>query len=157
MLRKYIEDNKLKYEDSLFPINSIVANRYLKRLARRLFGDKVSLAGNKYSQLTLYDFRHISTCYWLTRYKSESALKYRFGWKKSDKIHYYSEFLGMRDTISEDDLLVDITKTEIERKLEKSEQEKMVLQERMSQMEEKLAKVMDLTNEVFGKMNQNMV
>jgi len=40
---------------------------------------------------------------------------------KSDKIHYYSELLGMRDTISEDDMLIDITKIEIEQRLMKAE------------------------------------
>lgn len=36
-------------------------------------------------------------------------------------IHYYSEFLGMKDTITEEDMLIDITKTEIEKRLTKSE------------------------------------
>jgi hypothetical protein len=40
--------------------------------------------------IKMYDFRHSSCCYWLPRYKSENALKYRFGWKKSDMISYYS-------------------------------------------------------------------
>lgn len=101
-------------------------------LAKRLFGDKQSPAGSKYSDLTMYDFRHISCCYWMPRYKSESALKYRFGWKKSDKIHYYSELLGMKDTINEEDMLVDVTKTEIEKKLESAEKEKAMMQERLA-------------------------
>ena len=79
----------------------------------------------------MYDFRHISCCYWLPRYKSESALKFRFGWKNSDKIHYYSEMLGMRDTISDDDMLVDITKTEIEQELEKARREREIQQDQI--------------------------
>jgi hypothetical protein len=74
-------------------------NKYLKRLAKRVLGDEKSPAGSKYSNLTMYDFRHCSCCYWLPKYKSESALKYRFGWKKSDKIHYYSEMLGIASLI----------------------------------------------------------
>jgi len=101
----------------------------------------------------MYDFRHVSCCYWLPRYKSESALKYRFGWKKSEKIHYYSELLGMKDTIAEEDLLVDTTKTEIERRLEKSEQEKDLLHEKLRNMELQVAEVMKLAKEVF--VNQN--
>jgi len=77
----------------------------------------------------MYDFRHCSCCYWLPRYKSESALKFRFGWKKSDKIHYYSEMLGMRDTIQEEDLLVDVTKTELENRLTKAERNNELLKE----------------------------
>jgi hypothetical protein len=118
-----------------------MTNKYLKRLAQRLFGDKVSPAGAKYSDLTMYDFRHMASCYWLPRYKSESALKYRFGWKKSDKIHYYSELLGMKDTISEEDMLLDLTKTEIEKRLEKSEKEKEILMDRMRSVEVELAEV----------------
>ena len=65
----------------------------------------------------MLDFRHASCCFWLSIYKSENALKYKFGWKKSDKIHYYSEFLGMKDTINEDDLYIDVTKTELEKEI----------------------------------------
>ena len=100
----------------------------------------------------MYDFRHCSCCYQLPRYKSESALKYRFGWKKSDKIHYYSELLGMKDTISEEDLLVDVTKTEIEKRLEKSEKEKDILQERLEGMEGQMAKVLELVKVMGEKM-----
>jgi len=121
-------------------------NQYLKRLSKKILGDGVSPAGQKYSQLTLYDFRHCSCCYWLPRYKSESALKFRFGWKKSDKIHYYSEMLGMRDTINEEDLLVDLTKTEIEKRLLKSESEKNVLQERLQVLEVQMKQVLGLVN-----------
>ena len=96
----------------------------------------------------MYDFRHCSCCYWLPRYKSESALKYRFGWKKSDKIHYYSELLGMKDTISEEDLLMDVTKTEIEQRLSKSEKEKEIMQERLNSMELQMAKILKVTDQL---------
>ena len=130
-LKRYIKEKGIQNNDSLFPISHTVVNQYLKRLAKRVLGEKTSLAGKCYSDLTLYDFRHCSCCYWLPRYKSESALKYRFGWKKSDKIHYYSELLGMKDTISEEDMLIDISKTEIEQRLVKSEQENNVLKEKI--------------------------
>lgn len=130
-LRQYIRRNNLQSDDFIFPIYPLAVNQYLKRLAIRVLGEKVSLAGKPYSELTMYDFRHCSCCYWLPRYKSESALKYRFGWKKSDKIHYYSELLGMKDTISQDDMLLDMTKTEIERQLIKTEQENRVLKEKI--------------------------
>jgi hypothetical protein len=71
----------------------------------------------QFKNLSLLDFRHASCCFWLSIYKSENALKYKFGWKKSDKIHYYSEFLGMKDTINEDDLYIDVTKTELEKEI----------------------------------------
>lgn len=144
LLKEYIKSKKISGEDYLFPINPFVVNQYLKRLAKRILGDIESPAGQKYSELTMYDFRHVSCCYWLPRYKAESALKYRFGWKKSDKIHYYSEMLGMKDTISEDDLLVDVTKTEIEKRLLQSEKDKEVLQDRMKVMEDQMKKILEL-------------
>jgi site-specific recombinase XerD len=130
-LKEYIKEKNLKNDDPIFPISPIVVNQYLKRLAKRVLGEKASLAGKSYAELTMYDFRHCSCCYWLPRYKSESALKYRFGWKKSDKIHYYSELLGMKDTISEEDMLIDMSKTEIERRLLTTEQENRLLKEKI--------------------------
>ena len=138
LIKEYIKNKELGKEDYLFKLSPTVTNRYLKRLGKSLFGDKVSLAGEKYSNLTLYDFRHCASCYWLPRYKSESALKYRFGWKTSDKIHYYSELLGMRDTITEDDVLLDVTKAEIEKDLEKTKNDNIILGEKVESLEKDL-------------------
>lgn len=155
ILKEFISKNNLQPEDYLFQINHILVNRYIKRLSERIFGDKLSPAGQKYSELTMYDFRHISCCYWLPRYKSESALKFRFGWKKSDKIHYYSELLGMRDTIREEDLLVDVTKTEIEKRLNKSETEKEMLKERVHVLENQMKKILQLMNQTCFIVKEN--
>ncbi|MFH1500387.1 MAG: hypothetical protein ABIE22_00380 [archaeon] len=144
ILKAYVEENNLKPEDQLFPISPTVVNRYLKNLAVKVLGKGVSEAGEFYSRLSMYDFRHCSCCYWLPRYKSESALKYRFGWKKSDKIHYYSELLGMKDTISEEDLLIDVTKTEIEKRLTKTEQEAEFLREDNKHMKIQMKTIMGL-------------
>jgi len=157
LIKNYIQIKKLNPEDYIFKKRPGAVNQVLKRLAARVFGDtKISQGGQKYCDLTMYDFRHCACCYWLPRYKSESALKYRFGWKKSDKIHYYSEMLGMSDTISEDDMFVDVTKTEIEQRLEKAHKEKDILQEkinsieaymyRIAQIAEKLRLEMDIVN-----------
>lgn len=154
LIKEYVKLNNLSREDYVFKKHPTVANQYLKRLSKSILGDKLSPAGQKYSDLTMYDFRHCSCCYWLPRYKSESALKYRFGWKSSDKIHYYSELLGMRDTISEEDLLVDTTKTELEQRLSKTEKEKEILQERMKTMEIQMAKIMELTSRVDFEVKQ---
>jgi len=151
LINNYVKDKNLSSDDYLFKISPSNVNRCLQRMAKKVLGDQVSPAGQKYSELTMYDFRHISCCYWLPRYKSESALKYRFGWKKSDKIHYYSELLGMKDTISEEDILIDVTKTEIEKRLEKSEKEKEILQDRLSAMEEQMKKILEITNKLHEK------
>jgi integrase len=148
LLKAYVKERGLKSEDYLFKIVPTGVNKYLKRLASRVLGNENSPAGQKYSDLTMYDFRHCSCCYWLPRYKSESALKYRFGWKKSEKVHYYSELLGMKDTISEDDLLVDVTKTEIEQRLSKSEKEKEIMQERLTNMEKYMQRIMQIADKL---------
>ncbi len=151
LVKRYIKENKLGQEDYLFKFSPYVVNRYLKRLAEKLFGNEKSLAGQSYSDLTMYDFRHCSCCYWLPRYKSESALKFRFGWKKSDKIHYYSEMLGMRDTISEEDLLIDVTKTELEKRLTKSEHKSELLEAQVEVMKEQLTEIYGYVNKLSGK------
>jgi integrase len=143
-IKEYIKYKGLNPEDYIFSFTPFLVNRYLKRLAKRILGDKESPAGEKYSNLTMYDFRHCSCCYWLPRYKSESALKFRFGWKKSDKIHYYSEMLGMRDTISEEDMLVDLTKTEIEKQLIQSENKNKILNDRIQIIEEQMKGILGL-------------
>jgi len=148
ILKGYIEENDLKPEDQLFPINPQVVNRYLKNLAVKVLGNGISEGGEFYSRLSMYDFRHCACCYWLPRYKSESALKYRFGWKKSDKIHYYSELLGMKDTISEDDLLIDVTRTEIEKRLTKAEQEAEFLREDNQHMKLQMRKIMEFVTQL---------
>ena len=138
IVKEYIKNESLKDDDYVFSKNHQVMNRYLRDHAKRVLGEEESPAGQKYSELTMYDFRHCSCCYWLPRYKSESALKYRFGWKKSDKIHYYSELLGMKDTINEEDMLMDVTKTEIEKQLTKSENDKSILKERVCMLEKQM-------------------
>ncbi len=143
-IRDYVKNESLEKDDYLFNKRPDTMNQYLQRLAKKVLGEEISPAGQKYSELTMYDFRHCSCCYWLPRYKSESALKYRFGWKKSDKIHYYSELLGMKDTITEEDMLMDITKTEIERQLAKSDNKNEILQERIDMLEKQMRVVAEL-------------
>jgi len=72
MLKRYIKEKNLSHEDFIFTTDPGTVNKYLQRMGKRILG---------INDLTMYDFRHSSACYWLPRYKSESALKYRFGWK----------------------------------------------------------------------------
>ncbi len=153
LIKEYVKFFNLSSNDYLFTKNPNKVNEYLQRLAIRILGDGESQAGQKYSELTVYDFRHNACCYWLPRYKSESALKYRFGWKKSEKIHYYSELLGMKDTISEEDMFTDITKTEIQRDLENSKKQNLILQERLKTMEIQMARVMEMTDRIDLEVN----
>lgn len=149
LIKEYVLKKGLKKQDYLFNIKAPTVNQYLKRVAKKTFGSEISDAGERYCNLTMYDLRHCSCCYWLPRYKSESALKYRFGWKKSDKIHYYSELLGMRDTINEEDMLIDLTKTEIEKRLLQAENDKERLKERVTTMEKQMRKILQVVNEIY--------
>lgn len=150
LVRQHIREKNLKDTDFLLPIKPQSVNKYLKRLAKRVLGEEMSLAGDYYHNLTMYDFRHVSCCYWLPRYKSESALKYRFGWKKSEKIHYYSELLGMKDTITEDDMFLDITKTDLENQLKAANNKRELLQEQVQVMEAQLREIRDKMVKVKG-------
>lgn len=116
-IKRFVKDNHLSDNDLLFSFNPPAMNKRLKKLGKLVLGDKATKGRKKGSELTMYDFRHASACYWVTRYKSESALKYRFGWKKSTMIHYYTQLLGMKDTITEEDMLLTTSKTELERKV----------------------------------------
>jgi len=144
-IKEFIATKKLNPDDFVFKINYASVNRSLKELARKVLGDEKSPAGQKYSELTMYDFRHNSCCYWLPRYKSESALMYRFGWKKSDKIHYYSELLGMKDTITKADLeLEKSNKFEPQNK----DAEKEMLRNRLALMEQQMKQLMEMAYRV---------
>ncbi len=154
LVSQYVADEGLQGEDQLFSIRPHVVNRYLQRLARRVLGDGVTPAGDRYSSLTMYDFRHCSCCYWLPRYKSESALKYRFGWRKSDKIHYYSEMLGMKDTITEEDMFVDTSKTEVEQQLVRTRQENEILREHIVSHNDEVRELKALMQVYLAKLKQ---
>jgi len=142
LVREYVVSMNFEKEDYLFDFKPYNVNRNFQRLAKKVLGEGISEAGEAYHKITMYDFRHCSCCYWLPRYKSEAALKYRFGWKKSDKIHYYSELLGMRDTISEEDLLIEVTKTEIEKRLTNAENKNKIILEENEQIKKQMKQIL---------------
>ena len=147
VLRAYLALENLQADDYIFTKTPQRVNQYLKRLAFKTIGIGKKVNDGEYDikdGLTLYDFRHSSACYWLPRYKSESALKYRFGWKKSDMIHYYTELLGMHDTIQEEDLYIDVTKTELEQQIGQKGKEIELLQEQLKEQDQKMKDIMEL-------------
>lgn len=149
LLKEYIKLNGLKEEDPVFQITPSVVNKYLQRLAKRLFGEGVTRGGEYYSKLTMYDIRHCSSCYWVNMYNgNEVAIKQRFGWKKSDKIYYYTKFLGIEDPLKPEDLIKGTTKTEIEKKLIRTEAENSILKERIEALESKMVEIDKLVNTI---------
>jgi len=113
-IKEYVKRVGLQSNDFFSQKSPVMINKELREIGKKFLTPEQI----KYKNLTLYDFRHSSACFWLPRYKSESALKYRFGWKKSDMIHYYTEYLGMTDTINQEDMYLDITKTTLEKEID---------------------------------------
>lgn len=153
MLKEYIKNKKIKQDQYIFTKVPQQVNQYLKKIGARILNigeikRKKGSDGRYYTTckngLTMYDFRHSSACYWLPRYKSESALKYRFGWTRSSMIHYYTELLGMKDTIDEEDLYVDVSKTQLERDITNKGNEITLLQEQLKAQENKMTEMMEI-------------
>ena len=96
----------------------------------------------------MYDFRHSGICYWMNRYKHETALRYRSGHKDSKMLDYYSQFLGMKDTITDEDLEDTETRTELQKQINKERKEREILQEKLeaqnNQIAAMLAKMSDI-------------
>jgi integrase len=148
LVKEHIELNDLTSEDYLFtkkikdkkkPIHPTAFNKYLRALAKNLFGDKESPAREKYSKFTLYDIRHNASCYWLKRYPQTRGLLYRLGWKKEDEVSYYSEFLGLSDQISDEDMLTTEEKTQLQKEIDKLKRKNDLLTEGYKAIKEKVA------------------
>lgn len=128
LIKQYVQDNNMKDEDFLFQKDLWAMNKYLKKHCRKMFGEGISdiKAKGKYSEFTLYDIRHNSACFWLNRYPTPSSLMYRFGWQNSDKIGYYSDFLGQADKLTDSDMIAAEDKSKLtilERQFEEMKKE----------------------------------
>jgi integrase len=130
-IKEYIKENNLEPEDFLIKKQPFTINKYLRYHCLKLFGDKEShpKAKGNYKNFTMYDIRHNSACYWFNRYPTHKGLMYRFGWRKADKIEYYSEFLGVADEIKDSDMIIGEDKT----KLYEMEREIETLKEKMGE------------------------
>jgi len=147
LLKNYIQINNLKSNDLLIIHRQEAFNKYLRQLSKKLFGVKITKARGRTDQLKLYDIRHLSAIFWLDRYRTQKDLMYRFGWKREDKILYYSEFLGRRDKIGDEDMLTTEDKTLLERQSEelKKEVEKIMKKSNLQ------SEALNLIFEVFSK------
>ena len=127
IIRDYIKVKELKSEDLLIDITQAGFNKYLRTLTVKLFEDKPTKARETPKNITATDIRHNAACYWHLRYKTNKDLMYRMGWKKENKVFYYSEFLNMRDKIDDADLLTIEDKNAYDRKIEELEKNQEVL------------------------------
>ena len=159
IIKKFIAHFNLKDNDFLFTKAYITMSRIISRMGYKVLGIGTPVKQKRSKiivnrGITMYDFRHNSCCHYLPIYKSENQMKYRYGWKKGEMIHYYSEFIGMRDTITEEDMLTDTTKTEIVQQLQKEQNKVTILQEQMQsqkfEMEERMKKMEQIILQKFA-------
>ena len=138
-LRSYLRDKDPAAR--FFPGSWYSFKVYLKRLFVSVLGNQRTKGGRTYREIRPYDFRHSAACYWMIRYKKEAAFKYRFGWKENRMIHYYTKFLGMEDTVTQEDILVNSeAKSKLENELELQKQANAILEERLRRLEETVLK-----------------
>ena len=143
VVRRYIAHGRLKPEDFLFTKSYQVMTRMVgyvgyKALNRGTLREQKTHKVLVKNGITMYDFRHNSVCHYLPIYKSENQMKYRYGWTNAQMIQYYSEFIGMRDTITDEDMIVDSGKPALMMELEKEKQKVALMQERYRAKEEEM-------------------
>ncbi len=148
ILKNYIETNHLSSKDLLIIHRQEAFNKYLRQLSKKLFGVQTTKARGRTDQLKLYDIRHLSAIFWLDRYRTQKDLMFRMGWKQENKILYYSEFLGRRDKIDDEDMLTGEDKTKYEKEIE-------MLKKDFGEIEKFLPMIKQL-NEVFEKKKQKI-
>ncbi len=143
LIKEFVKEHDLKQGDYLFQKKVFTINKYLRYHCGKLFGkDKVSDPKSKgvYGNFTMYDIRHNSSCFWFNKYPTHKGLMYRFGWRKADKIEYYSEFLGVSDEITDSDMIIGEDKDKIfklEEKIKKFEMQQKERDEKQKDFEKR--------------------
>ena len=123
-LKAYVERNKLEDNDFLFVFSAPMFNQKLKKVAKEVLGDKMSKGGKRFSELTMYDFRHSGSCHWRTGgYRTKiDALMYRGGWSNLSMLNYYTKKIGMKDSIEKNDLLIEVDRHELVKQIDELKQ-----------------------------------
>lgn len=164
LIKEYVKHHDLKADDYLFIKKPPAFNKYLQTLSKKLFGDKESKARKTYDKFSLYDIRHNASCYWLKRYQKGRSLMYRMGWKREEMILYYSEFLGLRDDLQDEDMVLtedknglEKLKQEFESKIEKLEKENETMFDAIKQRNKTDRKLNPQISEAIKKMNEQII
>lgn len=158
-LKKYLKHSKKQPDDFLFHKTYANTNIQIKKLGYKVLGIgkmvKVKGSYRVRGGIRMYDLRHSSVCHYLPLYDSENQLKYRYGWAEAQMIHYYSEYIGMRDTITEDSMVDENTRVKLEVELEKEKARSAMLQEKFEsqqkEMDEKFKKLESLMMQRFAE------
>ncbi len=141
-MKNYLNKHNFESNDLLF----IKKRNTIKKFFQDIHKDKEvkNICFQYEKTLSLYDFRHSSSCYYLNKYPTAKDMKYRFGWKKEDKIEYYTHFLGKQDFLSEEDMLTPEDKTKLEKELAEQRKANQQLSEQMSEMKKQFQELHDL-------------
>ena len=117
-LRAYVKQFDLKKNDLLIIPTQSAFNKYLRTLSNHLFGNGKTKARGTYDRLKLYDIRHMAGIFWKDKYPTNNGVMYRMGWTTEKMINYYTEFLGERDKIDDEDLLTKEDRNKYESEIE---------------------------------------
>ena len=121
-LLDYIKRNNLKPEDHLFRFSPPMFNKKLQKIAKQIFGNRISEAGEYYKKITLYDFRHSGAIHFRQLFQktgqSLDSLRHRGGWTDFRMINYYTKLLGLDGHIAKEKLLLEEDKTNLEQNLD---------------------------------------
>lgn len=148
IIRNYIKTMQIQKENFIFNLSPTIMNQRLNKIGKQILGKE---------ELTLYDFRHSSACYWYPRYPNIQGLLYRFGWKKIEMAHYYARFLGMEDTITEENLLLGVTKTELEQEVKKQKRLIEKLSEAIKERNSQDATINPQLQQEIDKMKKTLI
>lgn len=138
-IREFVKFHNLGPHDFIFIKTPAAFNKYLRKLAKTLFGASDSPARKPYHKMRIYDIRHNACCYWLKRYPTTTGLMYRMGWSEEKEIRYYSEFLGQADTIDDENMITTEEKTKYEKRIEILEKDREKTHELINELIKNLA------------------
>jgi len=148
LVKNWIKTQKLTKDDYLFKITPYMVNRYIKRLGYNILKigkPKSTSKGQGKTRLevegglTMYDFRHCSACFYITKTKDIDRIMKRFRWKDPTKIYYYTEFMGVnRESFKETDLVDSDTRNKLEKQLELSSIKNIELESRLETLEKRM-------------------
>lgn len=144
-LHRYLQRHNFSDNDLIFIGKKNYMKVFLWELRKKSDIAKITHVGKN---ITMYDFRHSSACYYLNRYPTAKDMKYRYGWKKESEIEYYTAFLGKQDYLSEEELLSPEDKTKLEKELDAQKKANRIMEDRLLRLENMfLKKAVRLSNE----------
>ncbi|MBM4103135.1 MAG: site-specific integrase [Planctomycetes bacterium] len=156
-IREFVKYHNLGPNDFIFIKEPAAFNKYLRNMAKNLFGASDSPARKSYDKMRLYDIRHNACCYWLKRYPTVTGLMYRMGWSEEKEVRYYSEFLGQADAIDDENMVTTEEKTKYEKRIELLEKDREKTNELVKELIKKIADMqISLKNEVQENKKQKI-